>query len=89
MSEQPLPAQRSNDPSDDIPIKSMADKKDPFADAYPPGQKPPEDMDTLMNDISAPKKMGKMPNFSKSNKGSYAKKKAEAEGGTEDKSAEE
>ena len=35
------------DPSDDIPIKSMANAKDPFADAYPPGQKPPEDLDSL------------------------------------------
>lgn len=66
----------------------MANKKDPFADAYPPGEKPPEDMDSLMNDISAPKKVGKMPNFSKSNKGSYAaKKKAEEEGGAETPSA--
>lgn len=82
LEEQPLPS-KSADPSDDIPIKSMANKKDPFADAYPPGEKPPEDMDSLMNDISAPKKMGKMPNFSKSNKGSHAAKKKAAEEGND------
>ena len=37
--------------------------------AYPPGEKPPAD-DELIGDFSGPpKKVGKMPNFSKSNKG--------------------
>ena len=63
-----------HDPTD-IPLN--VGKKDPMEGAYPPGEKPPAESDELLADFSAPpKKVGKMPNFSKSNKGA-AKKKAE------------
>ena len=45
--------------------------------AYPPGEKPLAESDDLMADFSAPKKVGKMPNFSKSNKGAAKKKEDE------------
>ena len=62
-----------HDPTD-IPLN--VGKKDPMEGAYPPGEKPPAD-DELLGDFSGPpKKVGKMPNFSKGNKGA-AKKKAE------------
>jgi hypothetical protein len=60
---------------DDIPIKPLGKAKDPFADAYPPGQGPPaESKDELMMDFSAPKKPKKGPpklstsNFNKNKK---------------------
>jgi hypothetical protein len=39
--------EKPSDPVDEIPIKPLDKAKDPFADAYPPGQGPPTNLDDL------------------------------------------
>ena len=44
MKEEKAEAPKVADPADEIPIKPLGQAKDPFADAYAPGEGPPPEM---------------------------------------------
>jgi len=46
----------------------MKDAKDPFADAYPPGMKPPEDMGDLKSEMTSSKPKAKKPTLTQKKK---------------------